>query len=310
MAEALGMIECRGFTAVVEAADAMVKAAKVELVSYEKTGGGYVTAIVRGDVAAVKAAVEAGIRGAQTVGEVVSTHVIARPHTNIDVVLPLGRADEAAGAAREYLAWGAGPRAAQDLIRGAKTRALLDGRETPSLDDVRRLAHPVLRHRVLVNYRAEAEGITIDALVDRLDVNIIAQRLDLDAFNRNRFAAVHQNRTVGSQRQGDVFSVLVNRVGAIDNIVVPGQAPGAPGARRGVALSRGAGRAGAPPARRALGRRAPARRRIARRRRPLRFAIARPSRRPTDRHRYVAALSSRSHRMAHVQRASHRCNSV
>ena len=56
MAEALGMIECRGFTAVVEAADAMVKAAKVELVSYEKTGGGYVTAIVRGDVAAVKAA--------------------------------------------------------------------------------------------------------------------------------------------------------------------------------------------------------------------------------------------------------------
>ena len=97
MAEALGMIECRGFTAVVEAADAMVKAAKVELVSYEKTGGGYVTAIVRGDVAAVKAAVEAGIRGAEPVGEVVSTHVIARPHTNIDDVLPLGRAEEAAG---------------------------------------------------------------------------------------------------------------------------------------------------------------------------------------------------------------------
>ena len=97
MAEALGMIETRGFTAVEEAADAMVKAAKVELVSYEKTGGGYVTAIVRGDVAAVKAAVEAGVRTAQTVGEVVSTHVIARPHTNIDIVLPLGRADEAAG---------------------------------------------------------------------------------------------------------------------------------------------------------------------------------------------------------------------
>ncbi|MEJ2188603.1 MAG: BMC domain-containing protein [Acidobacteriota bacterium] len=96
MAEALGMIETRGFAAVVEAADAMVKAAKVELVSYEKTGGGYVTAIVRGDVAAVKAAVEAGVRTAQTVGEVVSTHVIARPHTNIDIVLPLGRADQAA----------------------------------------------------------------------------------------------------------------------------------------------------------------------------------------------------------------------
>ena len=78
----------------VEAADAMVKAAKVELVSMEKTGGGYVTAIVRGDVAAVKAAVDAGIRGAEKVGEVVSTHVIARPHTNIDAVLPLGRQEQ------------------------------------------------------------------------------------------------------------------------------------------------------------------------------------------------------------------------
>ena len=98
MAEALGMIECRGFSAMVEAADAMVKAAKVELVSYEKTGGGYVTALVRGDVAAVKAAVEAGVRGAEKVGEVVSTHVIARPHTNIDSVLPLGRQEQAAKA--------------------------------------------------------------------------------------------------------------------------------------------------------------------------------------------------------------------
>ena len=95
MAEALGMIEARGFAAVVEAADAMVKAAKVELVSYEKTGGGYVTAVVRGDVAAVKAAVEAGTRSASKVGEVVATHVIARPHANVDTVLPLGRADEA-----------------------------------------------------------------------------------------------------------------------------------------------------------------------------------------------------------------------
>ena len=95
MAEALGMIECRGFAAVVEAADAMVKAAKVELVSYEKTGGGYVTAVIRGDVAAVKAAIDAGTRGAEKVGEVVSTHVIARPHTNIDLVMPLGRREEA-----------------------------------------------------------------------------------------------------------------------------------------------------------------------------------------------------------------------
>jgi microcompartment protein CcmL/EutN len=89
------MIETRGFAAMVEAADAMVKAAKVELVGYEKTGGGYVTSVVRGDVAAVKAAVEAGARNASKVGEVVATHVIARPHTNIDTVLPLGRADEA-----------------------------------------------------------------------------------------------------------------------------------------------------------------------------------------------------------------------
>jgi ethanolamine utilization protein EutM len=95
MAEALGMIECRGFAAMVEAADAMVKAAKVELTQYEKTGGGYVTAVVRGDVAAVKAAVEAGTRGAERVGEVISTHVIARPHTNIDLVLPLGRREQA-----------------------------------------------------------------------------------------------------------------------------------------------------------------------------------------------------------------------
>ena len=96
MAEALGMIECRSFAAMVEAADAMVKAAKVDLVSYESTGGGYVTAVVRGDVAAVKAAVDSGVRGAEKVGEVISTHVIARPHVNIDLVLPLGRADEAA----------------------------------------------------------------------------------------------------------------------------------------------------------------------------------------------------------------------
>jgi len=96
MADALGMIECRSFAAMVEAADAMVKAAKVDLVSYQSTGGGYVTAIVRGDVAAVKAAVDSGVRGAEKVGEVISSHVIARPHTNIDVVLPLGRSEEAA----------------------------------------------------------------------------------------------------------------------------------------------------------------------------------------------------------------------
>lgn len=95
MADALGMIEARSFPAMVEAADAMVKAAKVELVSYEETGGGYVTAVVRGDVAAVKAAVEAGMRGAERVGEVISSHIIARPHESIDAILPLGRRGDA-----------------------------------------------------------------------------------------------------------------------------------------------------------------------------------------------------------------------
>src|SRR5918997_4047975 len=96
MADALGLIETKGFVAMVEATDAMVKAAKVELVGYEKIGGGYTTAIVRGDVAAVKAATEAGARAAERVGELVSVHIIPRPHTNIDLVLPLGRQKEAA----------------------------------------------------------------------------------------------------------------------------------------------------------------------------------------------------------------------
>jgi len=95
MADALGMIEARSFAAMVEAADAMVKAAKVELVSFEETGGGYVTAVVRGDVAAVKAAVQAGIQNAEKVGELIASHVIARPHVNIDLVLPLGRKEQA-----------------------------------------------------------------------------------------------------------------------------------------------------------------------------------------------------------------------
>lgn len=91
MSDALGMIETKGFVGMVEASDAMLKAAKVELVGYEKIGGGYVTAIVRGDVAAVKAATEAGSRAAEKVGELVSVHVIPRPHSNIDLALPLGR---------------------------------------------------------------------------------------------------------------------------------------------------------------------------------------------------------------------------
>ena len=96
MADALGLLETRSYAAMVEGADAMVKAAKVELVSFEKTGGGYVTAVVRGDVAAVKAATDAGRLAASRVGEMVAVHVIPRPHGNVDEVLPLGRAAKAA----------------------------------------------------------------------------------------------------------------------------------------------------------------------------------------------------------------------
>ncbi len=93
MTEALGMVETRSFPAAIEAADAAVKAAKVELVSYEKTGGGYTTIVVRGDVAAVKAACDAAQVAAGRVGEVVAVHVIARPHANVDTVMPLGRGE-------------------------------------------------------------------------------------------------------------------------------------------------------------------------------------------------------------------------
>jgi microcompartment protein CcmL/EutN len=94
--EALGLIETRGWVAMVEASDAMVKAARVELVHYEKIGGGYVTTVVRGDVAAVRAATEAGAAAAAKVGEVVSVHVIPRPHPMLEDVLPIRRSDTAA----------------------------------------------------------------------------------------------------------------------------------------------------------------------------------------------------------------------
>jgi len=88
---AVGMIETKGFPAVVEAADAMVKAARVTLVGYEKIGSARVTVIVRGDVSEVQASVSAGIEAAKRVngGEVVSTHIIARPHENLEYVLPI-----------------------------------------------------------------------------------------------------------------------------------------------------------------------------------------------------------------------------
>jgi ethanolamine utilization protein EutM len=87
--EALGMIETKGLVATIEAADAMVKAANVVLVGYEKIGAGFVTAIVRGDVAAVKAATDAGAAAARRVGELVGVHVIPRPHGSVDEVLPV-----------------------------------------------------------------------------------------------------------------------------------------------------------------------------------------------------------------------------
>ena len=87
--EALGMIETKGLVAMIEAADAMVKAANVTLIGYEKIGAGLVTAIVRGDVAAVKAATDAGAAAARRVGELVSVHVIPRPHTSVDENMPV-----------------------------------------------------------------------------------------------------------------------------------------------------------------------------------------------------------------------------
>lgn len=89
MDEALGMVEVRGYIALVEAADAMVKAARVELVKYESVDAGYVTAIVRGDVAAVKSAVDAGAAAASRVGDVLGVHVIPRPASDVDAGLPI-----------------------------------------------------------------------------------------------------------------------------------------------------------------------------------------------------------------------------
>jgi len=89
MMDALGMIETKGMVALVEAADAMVKAARVELVGYKQIGAGYVTALVRGDVAACKAATDAGAAAAKQVGEVIAVHVIPRPHSDLEDVFPL-----------------------------------------------------------------------------------------------------------------------------------------------------------------------------------------------------------------------------
>ncbi len=88
--DALGMVETRGLIGAVEAADTMVKAANVRLIGKEKIGGGFVTVMVRGDVGAVKAATDAGATAAEKVGELVSVHVIPRPHSDVESILPSG----------------------------------------------------------------------------------------------------------------------------------------------------------------------------------------------------------------------------
>ncbi len=92
---ALGMIETKGLVGSVEAADAMVKAAKVTLIGKERIGGGYVTVMVRGEVGAVKAATDAGAAAARRVGELVSVHVIPRPHSEVESILPQPEVAEA-----------------------------------------------------------------------------------------------------------------------------------------------------------------------------------------------------------------------
>jgi len=86
--EALGLIETKGLVGAIEAADAMVKAANVQLIGRELVGGGLVTVMVRGDVGAVKAATDAGAAATQRVGELISVHVIPRPHGDVELILP------------------------------------------------------------------------------------------------------------------------------------------------------------------------------------------------------------------------------
>ena len=96
----LGMIETKGLIGAIEAADAMVKSANVQLVGKEQVGGGLVTVMVRGDVGAVKAATDAGAAAAEKVGELVSVHVIARPHTEVDNILPHGKSAQSGAAGK------------------------------------------------------------------------------------------------------------------------------------------------------------------------------------------------------------------
>lgn len=120
--EALGMVETKGFVGAVEAADAMVKAANVQLIGKEYIGAGYVTIFVRGDVGAVKAATDAGAAAARRVGELISVHVIPRPHIEVERVLPKnGRV----GYSPDERALGAG--ATEQIAEGSARRTLRSG---------------------------------------------------------------------------------------------------------------------------------------------------------------------------------------
>jgi len=124
MGEALGMVETKGLVAMIEAADAMVKAANVQLIGKEYIGAGYVTIFVRGDVGAVKAATDAGAAAARRVGELVSVHVIPRPHTEVERVLP---ANGRTGYSPDERAVGAGGGARGELGEGDQGRSLPAG---------------------------------------------------------------------------------------------------------------------------------------------------------------------------------------
>ena len=135
--EALGMVETKGFVGAVEAADAMVKAANVQLLGKEYIGAGYVTVFVRGDVGAVKAATDAGAAAARRVGELISVHVIPRPHAEVERVLPVngrtglqpGRAGAVAGRRSRSIRSGrsrAIPERARKRKRTSQVKALPD----------------------------------------------------------------------------------------------------------------------------------------------------------------------------------------
>ena len=119
--EALGMVETKGFVGAVEAADAMVKAANVDLLGKEYIGAGYVTVFVRGDVGAVKAATDAGAAAARRVGELISVHVIPRPHNEVERVLPKGNGGKSLkGSSRGQLGSGDGKKPAST---GSKSKS-------------------------------------------------------------------------------------------------------------------------------------------------------------------------------------------